>query len=423
MQVYKFGGASIATPARMQALLPIIQQADKPLAIIVSALGKTTNFLESIVAAAVQGDIVAAKNLCKELEQIHVDYVHELFPSTQASNVVQLLAPYFTEMEWALDDAGVQADDYVYDQIVCIGELLSTLIFAQYIQHQGIQNTWIDARDVIKTNEHYRNAIVDEVATEKEVQQLILPVLQDVGVCVTQGFIGSSMDNNSTTLGREGSDYSAALIAAMLPAKQVTIWKDVLGFLNADPRKFDDTIRIEKISYYEVIELTYYGAQVIHPKTIKPIQNKHIPLYVKCFLDASLEGTKIGAHEENMNYPPLIVHKGEQLLMKITTLDYSFITEDNLCRLYEIFAKHHVKINMLQNAAISFVACIDAQHFAKDALLEELKSNYDVKINNNCTILTIRHYDQACIDKLSAGKRVLLKQQTRRTYQMLYTDS
>lgn len=424
MQVYKFGGASIATAERMRALLPIIEKAEKPLTVIVSALGKTTNALEAIVNAAIVQDRPLAETLLHELEQQHMDYIRELFGTEKSKQVIEKLHPYFTEISWALDDAGVQADDYLYDQIVCIGELLSTHIFSQWLEEKGMVNTWIDARDIVRTNEYYRNAIVDMEITQNHVRNQILPLMQQGGLCVTQGFIGSSSDNNSTTLGREGSDYTAALIASMLSAEKVTIWKDVPGFLNADPRKFPDAVRLSEISYYEVIELAYYGAQIIHPKTIKPIQNKGIPLYVKCFLDDSLEGTvikkKVG---ESVFYPPLIVHKGDQLLMKVTTKDFSFITEENLSNLYNIYAKHRVKINMIQNAAISFVACIDAQHFAKDDLIADLGREYDVKINEDCTLLTVRHYeDEATVEKLVQYKKVLLRQRSRRVYQVLYKD-
>ena len=424
MQVYKFGGASISTPERMQALLPIIQNAKLPLTVIVSALGKVTNSLEIVVKTAIAGERAQAEALLNELEEQHIAYVNALFSDAEQVAILDKLKPYFIEILWAMDDAGVQSEDYVYDQIVCIGEMFSTIIFAAFLNKNKINTEWLDARDLLRTNEYYRNAIVDEVITTRQVQKVMLPLLQNGNVVVTQGFIGASSDNNSTTLGREGSDYSAALIASILEAESVTIWKDVPGFLNADPRKFADAVRIPEISYYEVIELAYYGAQIIHPKTIKPLQNNSIPLYVKCFLDPALEGSVIKKRVAiDAIYPPLIVHKGAQMLMKMTTKDFSFITEENLSKLYDIFAKHHVKINMIQNAAISFVCCIDAKHFALDELITDLNIEYDVMRNEDCTLLTVRHYqDAANVEKLVGDKKVILRQRSRKVYQVLYKD-
>lgn len=424
MHVYKFGGASIATSERLQNVVSIIEQAEKPLTVIVSALGKVTNALEEVVRKAIEGDRVGAERKIDEVEKLHFDYIAALFSEKDAKTVEASLQPYFTEMRWALDDAGVQADDYLYDQIVCIGELLSTRILSAYMLHRGMHNVWKDARDIIRTNDYYRYAVVDLEFTEKAVQHHILPHMQEGGVCITQGFIGATADNNSTTLGREGSDYSAALIASLLPAQKVTIWKDVPGFLNADPRKFSDTVMLSEITYHEVIELAYYGAQIIHPKTIKPIQNKGIPLYVKCFLEPENPGTVIKETvREDLHYPPLIVHKDNQLLMTVTSRDYSFITEENLSHIYQIFAKHRVKINMIQNAAISFVACIDSAHFAKEALIDELKEHYNVLSNDDCTLLTVRHYhSEQQVEDLARGKNVLLRQRSRKVYQILYTD-
>lgn len=424
MQVYKFGGASIASPERLRNVVQIIQSAPKPLTVIVSAMGKVTNALEEVVRLAIAGEREAAEVHITKIETQHYEYIGELFSAPEASRVVGLLSPYFTEMRWALDDAGIQPDDYLYDQIVCIGELLSTRILAAFMMAQGIQNIWKDARDIIRTNEYYRNAVVDVAFTQKAVQQHIFPHMQAGGLCITQGFIGASSDNNSTTLGREGSDYSAALIASMLDAESVSIWKDVPGFLNADPRKFPNAVMLSEISYHEVIELAYYGAQIIHPKTIKPLQNAGIPLYVRCFLDSSQPGTAIKQRvSAGTRYPPLIVHKSHQLLMKVTSRDFSFITEENLANLYQIYARHRVKINMIQNAAISFVACIDSEHFAKEALIEDLNQEYEVRINDDCTLLTVRHYEEERLaEDLVQNKKVLLRQRSRRVFQILYKE-
>lgn len=422
MQVYKFGGASIATPERMKAILPIIEKAEQPLTVIVSALGKTTNALENIALKAIEGNRTESENLLAFLEQQHNDYVNTLFTNVSSPKVIERLQDYFTEIKWALDDANVQQDQYVYDQIVSVGELLSTIIFSEFLNHNQQENVWIDARDIVRTDERYRQATVDENSTQQNVDQIIKPLLDDNKIVVTQGFIGASSDNNSTTLGREGSDYSAALIASMLNADKVTIWKDVPGFLSADPRLFSEAIIIPEITYQEVIELTYYGAQIIHPKTIKPLHNKQIPLYVKCFLDDALPGTHIHAMNKVVDYPPLIVLKPGQSLLKITTLDFSFITEDNLSKIYQIFHDHNIKINMLQNTAISFVACIDAKHFAINDLQQTLEKDYQVKRHDDMTMLTIRHYDEEIINQLTKEKRLQLVQRTKQTYQSLYRE-
>jgi len=424
MQVYKFGGASIETSERMKNIVQIISKCSEPLLVIVSAKGKTTNALETVVKALTTGQRAHAEELLDVLVADHHQYIDELFGEDGAAAVPlkQELENYLTELRWTFDDGMTHAEDYIYDQIVCIGELLSTLILSAYMTHLGVSNTWLDARDIVRTNEFYRQAVVDEAYTQQNVNRAVKPVLNSGQIVITQGFIGASDNNNSTTLGREGSDYTAALLGSMLSAERVTIWKDVPGFLNADPRKFSDTIQLEELSYYEVIELAYYGAQIIHPKTIKPLHNAKIPLFVKCFLDDSLPGTVI-KHQvsDHIFYPPLIVHKGDQLLLKLTAKDFSFITEENLSKIYTVFAKYRVKINMLQQAAISFVASIDRHHFTRDELLEELSLDYDVTFNEPCTILTVRHYEKdENVEKLISDKEVLLSQKTRRVYQVLY---
>lgn len=418
MQVYKFGGASIATPERMTALLPIIEEAARPLLVVVSALGKTTNALELVAEAAFRNEVELANSRIAELESGHYKYASELLSGTALEQLEQEMSVLFTEMQWACDGAAHFSYDYVYDQIVSLGELLSTTIFSHYLAQQGMKNSWLDVRDIVRTNNTYRDAQVDEDFTQKQVTAKVLPALLQTGIVVTQGFVGSTDENHSTTLGREGSDYSAALIGSMLDAEKVSIWKDVEGLLNADPRLFDDTVKIPEISFYEVIEMAYYGAQVIHPKTIKPLHNKGIPLYVKCFLDRSLTGTVIRS-EAKAAYPPIIVLKREQALLQVISNDYSFVTEDVLSDIYEIFAKHKVKINIMQNAAISLVASVDNRADKIEPLVEDLKVNYTVRRNEGAELLTVRHYDQATLDKLTKGRKVLLQQKTRRTAQFI----
>lgn len=417
MQVYKFGGASIASPDRMQSLLPIIQQAGTPLIVVVSAYGKTTNALEAIVNAANDGDKDEALNKLQQLEAAHDAYAAGVLTAKGFEALKPKLTEYYTEMQWAIDDAGIQSKDYVYDQIVCVGEILSTSIFSAFLNEQGFNNQWIDARDIIRTNETYREPIVDFDFSKAQVQKHIAPALAKNGIVVTQGFIGSTADNNSTTLGREGSDYSAALLAAMLPAQSVSIWKDVEGLLNADPKLFPNTVKIEEITYHEVIEMAYYGAQVIHPKTIKPLQNANIPLYVKCFLNKDLKGTVVKNSTDTFVYPPIIVLKKDQLLLQVTSRDFSFITEDNLSKLYNIFHDHHVKINLIQNAAISLVVCVDNREDKIKPLIAKLEEDYKVLRNDDVQLLTIRHYTPTVFEELTKGRVILLEQKTRSTVQ------
>lgn len=419
MQVYKFGGASIATPERMRTLLPIIRLAGTPLVVVVSAFGKTTNALEAIVQAANDGHREDALTLTAQLEQQHNEYAAALVQPETWAVLKDKLTEYYTEIHWAIDDAGRQSKDYVYDQIVCIGEILSTTILSSFLSEQGLPNQWLDARDLIRTDEHYRDPNVDFEFSRSRVQQLMLPAFQSAQIVVTQGFIGSTADNNSTTLGREGSDYSAALFAAMLPAQSVSIWKDVEGLLNADPRLFPNTVKIDEITYHEVIEMAYYGAQVIHPKTIKPLQNAHIPLYVKCFLNPDLKGTCIQEKTDTYVYPPLIVLKKDQVLLQVTSRDFSFITEENLRNLYDIFHAQHVKINLIQNAAISMVLCVDNRTEKISSLVAALEQDYKVLKNEDVQLLTIRHYTPSIMEELTKGRSVLLEQKTRSTVQVV----
>ncbi|WP_118950805.1 aspartate kinase [Taibaiella helva] len=419
MQVYKFGGASIANPERMQALLPIIAYGGTPLVVVVSAYGKTTNALEAIVKEALEDRREAALEKLATLEAAHNDYAKALLSAPGYEAMMHRLNEYYTEMHWAIDDAGVQHPDYVYDQIVCIGEILSTTIFSAYLKEQGYTNQWIDARDLIRTDDTYRDPVVDFEFTRNQVQKNVVPALEKSGIVITQGFIGSTADNNSTTLGREGSDYTAALLAAMLPAQSVSIWKDVEGLLNADPKLFPNTVKIEEITYHEVIEMAYYGAQVIHPKTIKPLQNANIPLYVKCFLDTRLKGTVIQNTTDTFVYPPLIVLKKDQILLQVTSRDFSFITEENLRNLYDIFHAQHVKINLIQNAAISLVVCVDNREDKIRSLVEALEKDYKVLKNDDVQLLTIRHYTPSILEELTKGRVLLLEQKTRNTVQVV----
>lgn len=419
MQVYKFGGASIESPERMKALLPIIGEAKDQLIVVVSAMGKTTNQLEKIAQEACNGDKKLAHEMLELLEKQHVDYAHQVLDEKHFAQIVAEFNEYFSELQWAVDDATGARFDYSYDQIVCMGEILSTKIFATYLQSQGLNYEWIDSRDVIRTDDTYRDAKVEWEVSTNQAQMVIGKLLKEGKNVVVQGFIGATSDNASVTLGREGSDYTAAMMAAMLEGTGVTIWKDVEGLKNADPKLFNDTVKIEAITYHEVIEMAFYGAQVIHPKTIKPLQNNNIPLYVKCFLNKEVKGTVIQNEVNSIFYPPLIILKKNQILLQVTTRDFSFITEDNLSNLYSIFHNLKIKINLIQNAAISFVACIDNKEEQVKQLISLLEKDFKVFSNEDVSLLTIRHYTPETLFDLTKGRYTLLEQKTRQTVQVV----
>ena len=418
MLVYKFGGASIADAKKMAALLPLVSGGKEPLLIVMSALGKTTNALEAIVQAATHGTKQEAAELAKKQEQLHLQYAKELLNETSFKKAADTLAHYFTVLEQAIQDIDPAHYDRAYDQVVCMGEIFSTVLFYYVLQEHFLPAAWIDIRKVIRTDDTYRDAVVDREHTQTNANELIAPELQQGKIVIAQGFIGATADGSSVTLGREGSDYTAAILAAMLGASSVTIWKDVAGLLNADPKQFPDTVKIDAISYNEVIEMAFYGSQIIHPKTIKPLQNNDIPLYVKCFIDPSLPGTVIQA-EVSAAYPPLIVLKEQQVLIQVTTRDFSFITEDNLSKLYSIFHSLKIKVNLIQNAAISFVASIDNRAEKVKELIETLGTDYKVSINDDVSLLTIRHYTPDIIQTLTSNKQILLRQETRKTLQVI----
>lgn len=420
MHIYKFGGASIATAERVKNLKQLLLDAPVgPLVVVVSAKGKTTNALEEVVAAYMRGDAEQAKEQLRILENDHLDYARMLM-GTVPMALADQLNDLITEVYWLLEDPTVRNYDYCYDQVVAVGELLSTAIIAAYLNQEQVPIQWLDVRDLIKTDSTYRDASIDYPATQKAVESILKPALKKNTRVIVQGFIGSTDENNTVTLGREGSDYTAAIMAYMLDADKVSIWKDVPGFLNADPKQFNNTVTIPEISYREVIEMTYYGAQIIHPKTIKPLQNKQIPLHVRCFLDPKHPGTLIHEPNEPIQYPPLMVLKNQQVLLQVSTRDYAFITEDKLSELYQLFHTLRIKINVMQTAAISFVACVDFHSEKLQHLLDALhKAHYDVKRNENVILFTIRHYNDNVLQTEFSERNVLLTQKTRQTIQVV----
>lgn len=418
MKVFKFGGASVNSVERVRNLGDILDryQGEKIL-IVVSAMGKTTNALEKVVQAFYQGRKEDALQLFEQVKQQHLTTAKYLLV-THYLPCEKQLRDFFTEVEWLLHDKPARDYDYYYDQVVCIGELLSTAIVSSYLNEMGIPVQWMDVRDILRTDDDFRDANIDWAFTQSKVEQEIIPLFNSKGFVLTQGFIGSTDENESTTLGREGSDYTAAVFASMLDAECLTIWKDVESVMNADPKQFPDAQPIAELNYNEVIEMAYYGAQVIHPKTIKPLQNKAIPLYVKCFLDPSLPGTLIHGKPVRQ-LPPIVVLKENQVMLKLTSKDFSFVGEHHVGQLYQLFEKWHIRPNLTQNAAISFIAVLDDWAEKIEKLAFEASSILEVEVMKGLSLLTIRHYSADLFEKLTKGKKILLRQQTPETIQLL----
>ncbi len=420
MKVFKFGGASVNSIERIKNLGPILQEfKEDQLVVIISAMGKTTNALEKVAEAFFEGNRETALTLFHEIKTNHLSIAQQLMTNGYTNCETQL-ADFFTEIEWLLHDKPVRDFDYYYDQVVCLGELLSTCILSHYFNENGILNKWVDVRDLIRTDNNFRDANINwEISTEK-IQRLMNQGLgNSANLLITQGFIGATDDNESSTLGREGSDYTAAIFANILDADSLTIWKDVAAVMNADPKAFPDAVTIPILNYTEVIEMAYYGAQVIHPKTIKPLQNKGIPLLVKCFLDNNLAGTQIH-NKQIKDLPPIIVLKPKQVLVTMTTIDFSFVGDHHMRELYGLMETMHLKPNLMQTGAISLMISLDDQPEKISRLAQAASGIFDVQVEKGLTLLTIRHYTAATIDKHLAGKKAVLQQQSRETLQFLY---
>ncbi len=420
MKVFKFGGASVNSIERVKKLAEIVEANQSgPLVIILSAMGKTTNALEKVAETFYAGKKDEAIQLFQVIKQQHLNTTKYLLVFRYNACLEQL-SNFFTEIEWLLHDKPVRNFDYYYDQIVCLGELLSSCIVSHYLNETGILNQWIDVRDSIRTNNNFRDADIDwNVSKEKIRSNVINLITAENKIVITQGYIGATEDNESTTLGREGSDYSAANFANVLDAESLSIWKDVDGVMNADPKKYPDAVLINELSYTEVIEMAYYGAQVIHPKTIKPLQNKNIPLFVKCFLDKNLPGTIIH-QKKNKNLPPIIVIKENQVLIELKTQDFSFVGEDPIIELYQLFKKLHIKPTLIQTAAISIFICLDDNPEKIEQMALAAGSQFDVQIQKGLSLLTIRHYNEDVLTTLSESKDKVLQQQSKETVQVLF---
>jgi aspartate kinase len=416
MKVFKFGGASVRDAAGIKNVATILQRyKDEQLVIIVSAMGKNTNALEAVINAHAK-QTGNAHELYNEVKESHYAVMRDLFDADD--EVFTTINDTFVEGEWVLDEAPNEDYDYMYDQLVCMGELVSTRILSAYFNKAGLPTQWLDARDVVITDNTYREGWVIWDKTRTNIQKVVPPMLAAGGFVLTQGFIGSTTENFTTTLGREGSDYSAAIFAHCMDAESMTIWKDVPGVLNADPRLFENVIKLDRLSYKEAIEMTYYGATVIHPKTIKPLQNKSIPLYVKSFINPDGEGTEISSDTED-TYPPIIVVEKNQALLHISTLDYSFVAEHHMARLFDKLATQRIFVNSMQNTAISFTICVPNVTDRIEKFCKEVSDEFKIKKESELELITIRHYNQDTIDNLKKGKIVLFEERIRNTMQMV----
>ena len=415
IKVFKFGGASVKNSEAVRNMTRIVKShAHQPLVVVVSAMGKTTNAIERIHAARFEGKPYA--EAVDEVTRYHTQLTNELFG--EDSTGVIALQEQLKAFESAISQPCSSNYDQEYDSLIGFGELISTAIIQAYLQKEGVSSVWLDARKFIITDNRYRDARVNW----EESSQRITPVKEALSknhVCIIQGFIGSSLEGHFTSLGREGSDFTASIMAYLLDATDVTIWKDVPGMLNADPKKFKDTIKLDRISFKEAIELAYYGASVIHPKTIKPLQNKGIPLHIKSFIDPNAQGSTIEASGENDHLVPSFIQKDDQTLLSISTRDFSFIVEDNLKEIFGILSDLGIRVHLMENSAISFSIVFDGDKHKQQLLVDRLSDKYSVKYNDQLTLLTVRHGNEESLKSFLNKGETLIEQRTRHTMRMV----
>ena len=413
MKVFKYGGASVKDAEGIKNLAEILTKykEDNPL-VVISAMGKTTNALEEVARAYyLNQDALGKLNYVK---QFHFHILTELFDSCHS--IYDTISNLFLEIEWAIEDTSRPNYSFEYDQIVSFGELLSTSIVSAYLKVIGVDNDLLDARDVVKTDNNHQEARIDWNLTSK----LIKEKVNKDKLTITQGFIGCTSENFTTTLGREGSDYSAAVFATVLEAKKLVIWKDVPGVLHADPRYFENPKKIEKLSFQEAIELAFYGATVIHPKTLQPLKRNGIPLEVRSFVNFDEKGTWISDDSEIKPTTSFYILKKNQILLSISVSDLDFIVENHLSSAFLILAKYNAKVNLVQNSAVSCSFALDIDDLQINSLVHELSKHFIVSLDSGLDLLTLRHYKNEEIEQLLLGKNVLLTQKNRSTIQVLY---
>lgn len=422
MKVFKFGGASVKDAESVRNVGRIIARfSGEKLLVVISAMGKSTNKLEELIDAFWKNKDAEKRNIISELKDFHFTIARDLIADPK-NHIFSDLEDLFMELECLVEKRYPNVTyDEIYDGIICYGELLSTRIVSDFLQSIDTRNKWVDARNFIQTDSNFREGRIKWTETEETIKRILGPYI-DRSIVITQGFIGRDERNNTTTLGREGSDYTAAIFAYCLDAKDVTIWKDVAGVMNADPKKFDKAVKLDAINYNQAIELAYYGASVIHPKTIQPLKSKNISLFVNSFIKVEDIGTVVNNSAESLSNECYIV-KENQTLMSISTKNYSFVAEENLSRIFEHFATHKVRINVMQNSAISFSACCDTKENKIEELSAELENEYIVSSQSNCTLLTIYNSkDELTLPEFYNKKKILLKQVLGEATQLVLKD-
>jgi aspartate kinase len=410
MKVYKFGGASVKDAMGIKNLARIVSRENDNLVIVVSAFGKTTNALEKVLKSWLAGDNSYKEHL-DNIYRYHLSIAGELFPgANSAKNITDIS---YSKLKEYLSSGKRSGYDYEYDQIVSLGEIWSTLIVAGFLKESGLNAEWVDIRNNLVTDDRYRDA--DILWSESSNRIKTVFDFTRFPVFVTQGFIGGTVTGQSTTLGREGSDFTAAILANILDAESVVVWKDVPGVLNADPKWLKDARKLEEMSYREAVEMTFLGAKVIHPKTIKPLQNKNIPLHVKSFLAPEEKGTLVTADPALRKIIPIFIKKENQILISILPKDFSFVMGDNLSRIFHFFMGHGIKVNLVEASAVSINVCMDDERVKVNALIETLKDEYSVIYNENVEMLSIRHYTPDAVERITSGREIMLEQRTRST--------
>ena len=414
MRVFKFGGASVKDAEAVKNVVRVLQEVGhEDTLVVISAMGKMTNAMEKVVKAYFEDKSKVTPAL-QEVADYHNAILSDLFESN-GHPIYEEVKLLFDEVKGFLAWNKSPKYGFVYDQVVGYGELLSSTIISTYLNEVGLTNTWLDVRSLIKTDSNYRDAHVNWERTQEEVSQRV-----DMSkLNITQGFLGSDENNFTTTLGREGSDYTAAILAYCLNAESVTIWKDVPGVLNADPRNFEDAELLDQISYREAIELAFYGASVIHPKTLQPLQRKEIPLHVKSFVNPEGAGTMVGKGVDISPKIPCFIVKKDQVLLKLSSLDFSFIVENNISEIFKLFHDHRMKVDLIQNSAISFSVCLDNKFNGLESMLNELKRKFKVVCHEDVSLYTIRHFDDKSVASLQNGRSVLVEQRGRETVQLV----
>lgn len=418
MRVFKFGGASVKDAEGIKNVYSVLQTAGyEDVLLVVSAMGKTTNALELVIknyfdkSAELQSSV-------QEVKKYHNEILLDLFDE-EKNEVFAAVNAQFADLEYFLAHNKSPNYNFVYDQIVSYGELVSTTILSHFMSHMGIKTQWLDVRNFVKTDSNYRDAEVDWDLTKKNISKNVKGKILNI----TQGFLGSDENNFTTTLGREGSDYTAAIFAYCLNAESVTIWKDVPGVMNADPRYFENASLLNQISYREAIELAFYGATVIHPKTLQPLQKKEIPLYVKSFINPLLPGTSVSKGATLEPFMPCFIVKREQLLISLSSIDFSFIMEENISEIFALFHQFKLKVNLIQNSAISFSVCVEDKFGNFKDLNAILSKKFKVEFTENVTLYTIRHFDEKAAQTVEENKTVILKQVSRETMQIVTKEN